>query len=97
MLTANRSVCHARKAEPALLPEAGDSLLPGTARKSGVILYIATEIVASGFGVGEAWPFDSAGKKHQLSRWSAQRPEHTHQYVRSASTTRPRPRVAHNQ
>jgi len=38
-----------------------------------------TEIVASGFGVGEA---------------GAQRPEHTHQYVRIASTARPRPGVA---
>jgi len=43
------------------------------------VLYIATEIVASGFGVGEA---------------GAQRPEHTHQYVRSASTARPRLGVA---
>jgi len=42
-------------------------------------LYTATEIVASGFGAGEA---------------GAQRPEHTQQYVRSASTARPRPRVA---
>src|SRR5450759_1430952 len=41
--------------------------------------YIATEIVASGLGVGED---------------SAQRPEHTQQYVRIASTARPRSRIA---
>ncbi len=45
-------------------------------------LYIATEVVASGSGVGEA---------------GAQRPEHTQQYVRSASTARPRPGAAYNQ
>jgi len=54
--------------------------------ESGTELYIATEIVASGFGVGEA---------------GAQRPEHTHQFTatrpRSASTARPRSGVAHNQ
>ena len=42
-------------------------------------LYMATEIVASGFGVGEA---------------GAQCPEHTQQYVRSTSTVRLRSRVA---
>ena len=42
-------------------------------------LYIATEIVASGLMVGEA---------------SAQQPEHTQQYVRIASTARPRPQIA---
>ena len=51
-----------------------------------MMLYTATEIVASGLWVGEA---------------SAQRPEHTHQFTatrpRSASTARPRPRVAYNQ
>jgi len=40
---------------------------------------MATEIVASGYGVGEA---------------GAQRPEHTLQYVRSASTARPCSEVA---
>jgi|GEM_PF-6947709 len=42
-------------------------------------LYMATEIVASGLGVGKA---------------SAQRPEHTYKYVRIASTARPRTRIA---
>ncbi len=45
----------------------------------GAELYMATEIVASGSVVGEA---------------GAQRPEHTRQYVRSASTARPRHRIA---
>ena len=40
---------------------------------------MAAEIMASGFGAGEA---------------GAQRPEHTRQYVRSASTALSRPGVA---
>ena len=43
------------------------------------MLYIASEVVASDFGVEEA---------------GAERPEHTPQYVRSASTARLRPEAA---